>query len=168
MGDDGDVADVGTVDEERARHGVMERGGCLVAGASAHELTGLEREPRVGITARRLDRYADLRREHAQSALDRGPLLIAERLRRAARRRIRMQLERKPTRLYAELLRRLLDPDRAEITERSNDVRPDEKTAWLAHDMVVPIAGLLHHRSSDEDRAIAAYALTTLACSCIL
>ncbi len=38
--DDGEIGDVGTVNEKRARHGVMERGGFIVAGASAYELAG--------------------------------------------------------------------------------------------------------------------------------
>ena len=44
-----------------------------------------------------------------------------------------MQLEGQPTRANAELLRRFLDPDRAEITERSNDVRPYEEHWFVTH-----------------------------------
>ncbi len=44
-----------------------------------------------------------------------------------------MQLERQPLRANAELPRGLLDPDRAEITERSNDVRPDEEYRFVVH-----------------------------------
>jgi hypothetical protein len=42
-----------------------------------------------------------------------------------------MQLERQPPRANAEFLRSLLDPDRAEITERSNDVRPNEEYRFV-------------------------------------
>ncbi|MDQ6944017.1 MAG: hypothetical protein M3169_16085 [Candidatus Eremiobacteraeota bacterium] len=61
-------------------------------------------------------------------------MLVAKGLRRTRQRRIRVQLEWKPTRRHAELLCCLFDPDRAEIAEWSNDVGPDEKRPRLAHD----------------------------------
>jgi hypothetical protein len=77
-------------------------------------------------------------RERAQAPLNRGPLLIAKGLRRPFQRRIGMQLERKPTRLYAKFQRRLLDPDRAEIAKRSNDVGPDQESPRIAHEISSP------------------------------
>lgn len=137
-GDDRDVGDIGAVDEECAGKGVMKGGRRLVAGASAHEFTGLESEPGVDVAARRLDRDADLPREHAQATLDLGPLFIAKGLWRSLQRRIGVQLERKPTRRNTKLPCCFLDPDRAEIAEWSNDIRPDEKRTRLAHDMEFP------------------------------
>src|ERR1039458_3764918 len=42
-----------------------------------------------------------------------------------------MELERQPPRADTQFLRRFLDPDRAEITERSNDVRPYEEHRFI-------------------------------------
>ena len=67
--DDVEAADVGAVDEKRARDRMMERRRRGVIGASAHELACFEREPRVHVAARRLDRHADLPREHAESSV---------------------------------------------------------------------------------------------------
>jgi len=135
LGDDPEIGDVGAVDEECARDRVME--GCrgFIAGASAHEFAGLQRETRVDVAARRLDRHADLMRERAQATLDRRPLRIAKGLRCALQRRIGVQLEREPSRRYAELLCCLFDPDRAEVAKRSNDVGPDQQSTRTAHDV---------------------------------
>jgi len=123
--DDRDIRDIGAVDEKRSRDRVMEGSRRRVPGTRANEFPHLEREPRIDVATDRLDRQPDLACDGAQAFFDRGPLLVAKGLGCALERRLGMQFERQPPRGDAEFARRLLDPDRAEIAEGSNDVGPD-------------------------------------------
>jgi len=94
----------------------------IVAAAGAYEFHGFEREARIRIAPGRVDRYPDLAGKSDEPLADCRPFGIGEGLIGALDRSFGMQFERQPAGAYAQLPRSLLDPDRAEITERSNDV----------------------------------------------
>jgi hypothetical protein len=73
-----------------------------------------------------------------------GPVLRWKRFGLPFRWRFRMNLKRKPTQISLEVSRGLFGPDRAEITKRSNNVRPDVDDAIQNCD----------HRSTDYSVAI--------------
>jgi hypothetical protein len=99
----------------------------VITRARTHELHRFEREARIGVTPRRVDRQPDAFCQTRQPRADRRPFGIRKRLVSALRRHLGMQFERQPAGADAQFFRRFLDPDRAEITKRSNDVRPDEQ-----------------------------------------
>jgi hypothetical protein len=53
------------------------------------------------------------------------PFFRPKRFRCPLGRRLRMNLKWKPTQISLQLSRRLFGPDRAKITKRSNNIRPD-------------------------------------------
>jgi len=64
-GDNPEIGNVGTVDEERARQCVVQRCRRRVAVPRSHELSGLECKARIDVPARRVDREADSFRKGA-------------------------------------------------------------------------------------------------------
>jgi hypothetical protein len=124
--DDAQVRNIGSVDEKRARDGMVEIRRCLVTLRCADELARFQSQARIDVSAGRVDRQSDSFCERVQPLPNCRPLSVREGFRRAFRRRFGMKLERQPARRNAELSGCLLDPDRAEIAVRSNDVRPHE------------------------------------------
>jgi hypothetical protein len=120
--DQSGVGDVCAVDEERSRHCLKKTRSSVVAAAGAYEFHRFERETRICIAPGRVDRYPDLVSKSDEPLADCRPFGIGEGLIGALDRSVGMEFERQPAGAYAQLPRSLLDPDRAEIAERSNDV----------------------------------------------
>ena len=89
--------DIGVFGEERARNVVIEGAGCVVALLGAHELGRLECETRVHVTFRRVDWKPDLSSQTLEPRANLRPGLRRKRLRCPFGRRLRMNLEGKPT-----------------------------------------------------------------------
>src|ERR1041384_8010216 len=111
--------------EERARDILIKDADCVVAFSGAHQLGGLERETRVNVAFGRVDRKPDFLAQTLKPRANLRPGLRWKRFRCPFGRRLRVNLKWKPTQISLELSRRLFGPDRAEVTKRSNNVRPD-------------------------------------------
>jgi hypothetical protein len=120
--DQSGVGNVCAVDEERSRHRVMKTRRSVVAAAGAYEFHRFERATRIRIAPGRVDRYPDLASKSDEPLADCRPFGIGEGLIGALDRSVGMEFERQPAGAYTQVPRSLLDPDRAEIAERSNDV----------------------------------------------
>jgi hypothetical protein len=131
--DDRRIRNVHTIDEKRARHGAVKIGCRLVAALRAHKFHHFERETRIDVTARRVDRDIHAASQVYETLAYSRPLRIGERLIRSLRRCVGMQFEWQPTRTDAELPRRFFDPDRAEVAERSNDIGPNVQNLIIIH-----------------------------------
>ncbi len=103
----------------------MKCAGGIIAAERANQLGRLERQARIVVARRRIDRETDHLRGADQALANCGPSFRRKGFGRAFRRRLRMQLEGKPAQLCVELSCSLFGPDRAEIAVRSNNVGPD-------------------------------------------
>jgi hypothetical protein len=111
--------------EESARNILIKDADCAVTLFGAHQLGRLERETRVNVTFGRVDWKPDFLAQTLKPRANLRPFLGPKRFRCPFGRRLRMNFEWEPTQISLELSRRLFGPDRAEITKRSNNVRPD-------------------------------------------
>lgn len=111
--------------EESTRNLLIEGTDCFIALFNAHQLGRLKREARIDVALGWIDLKPDFLSQTLKPRANLRPLVRRKWFRCSFGRRLRVDFERKPTQISLELSRRFFGPDRAEVTKRSDYVRPD-------------------------------------------
>jgi hypothetical protein len=111
--------------EESTRNVLIKDSDGVVTFFGAYQLGRLQRETRINVALWGIDWKPHFLAQTLKPGANLQPVLRRKRFRCTFWWRLRMNLKWKPTQISLELSRRLFGPDRAEVTERSNNVGPD-------------------------------------------